>query len=431
LLASEWVRVKSELEDARRDSDAAQSALGRLVRQSSILEEAARRVLAIHGFGIDVDASLASTIRAQRTIVRTLVENLKTVADDLSTATGDFSRNSEQVVRIDRELESIAEETGLGHLGHRITVEKVQDARDVQRKFADLEDARRQVRLTRQALDALTGPWSTSLSTGEITREMSAVKEQVERRAHLEKIKTDSEAAMQMRAPQGSRAAEILADPDKTPDIIQILLDETLASIDEKDRERDDVLVTTGRLEKDLEGLVSQSDLPDIQQQREQADTDRRNIAIRGAALLLAQKIVSDVKDEVERANQPAVIRRASEIAVSITGGDWSGLVVTDDNQIAVGQNGAWMDQLALSAGARDVLRLCIRIAFAEHHAEKTGVALPLILDDPTSSVDENRAPRLFDVLAECSRRHQVIMMTHDPATVASATAVGATEVKI
>ena len=148
-------------------------------------------------------------------------------------------------------------------------------------------------------------------------------------------------------------------------------------------------------------------------------------------SLLLAEKLVSDVKDEVERANQPAVIKRVSEIAVAITGGAWSGVVVTDEGEIAVSQEGGWMDQLALSAGARDVLRLCVRMAFAEHHAEKTGVALPLILDDPTSSVDAFRAPRLFDVLADFSHRHQVILMTHDSATVALAIAVGATEVKL
>ena len=152
---------------------------------------------------------------------------------------------------------------------------------------------------------------------------------------------------------------------------------------------------------------------------------------MRGAALLVAAKIVLDVKDEVERANQPAVIRRASDLAIAITGGQWTGLAIAEDRQIAAGQNGLWMDQVSLSAGARDVLRLCVRIAFAEHHAEKTGVALPLILDDPTASVDSSRAPRLFDVLADFSTRHQVILMTHDPVTVEHAMSVGATVVNL
>lgn len=106
-------------------------------------------------------------------------------------------------------------------------------------------------------------------------------------------------------------------------------------------------------------------------------------------------------------------------------------IVTDEDGEIAVGQNGLWMDQVSLSAGARVVLRLCVRIAFAEHHAEKTGVALPLILDDPSASVDDARAPQLFEVLADFSTRHQVILMTHDPVTTERALSVGAAVVHL
>jgi uncharacterized protein YhaN len=94
-------------------------------------------------------------------------------------------------------------------------------------------------------------------------------------------------------------------------------------------------------------------------------------------------------------------------------------------------QDGQWILEDAMSAGARDVLRLSIRLAAARAHSQSRGVALPLILDDPTASIDKNRCPRLFEVLKEFAEDFQIILMTHDSAIVDLAVAAGATEVSL
>ena len=430
-LAQDWVRTKDALDRARTSRDSSESALSRHTGRMTGLEETAHRVLAQHGFDPAVHAEIASTIRSQRTLIADLARQERQSRQDISGAEDARVRSQETVQRMNNELAAIAAEIGLGHLGDRLTGEKVQQARDIQRKTAELGIALAEARSARQSLEELAGPWSVGMSTGEITVEMSVVAGQVKKRSEVEATWSDSEKTIRTRAPQGSRAATILADPGMTPDVIRVRISHLEETIGTKEEERDAALIRTGGLKKTLDDLAGESDLPLVQQELDQANADLHDIAVRGAALLLAEKIVADVKDEVERANQPAVIRRASEIAVRITDGAWSGLVVAEDEQIVVAQNGTWMDQLSLSAGARDVLRLCIRIAFAEHHAEKTGLALPLILDDPTASVDGTRAPRLFDVLADFSLRHQVIVMTHDPGTVARAEQAGATRVDV
>ena len=69
------------------------------------------------------------------------------------------------------------------------------------------------------------------------------------------------------------------------------------------------------------------------------------------------------------------------------------------------------LDQ-ALSAGARDQLRLALRIAICEYLA-RGGDRLPLLFDDPLATSDEERTLRLLRTLAEAVRSgHQVVVLT-------------------
>ena len=177
---------------------------------------------------------------------------------------------------------------------------------------------------------------------------------------------------------------------------------------------------------KDLEKI---SDLPEVIHRKTQAEEDRRKYAVLGAAGFLARKIVADVRSQVE-SNHKELVEKSSEIANQITNGFWTS-IANDANGVRVLQDGQWILEDALSAGARDVLRLSIRLAAARAHSQSRGVALPLILDDPTASIDKDRCPRLFEVLKEFAEDFQIILMTHDSAIVDLAKAAGATEVSL
>ncbi|MFZ9016720.1 MAG: ATP-binding protein, partial [Ilumatobacteraceae bacterium] len=105
--------------------------------------------------------------------------------------------------------------------------------------------------------------------------------------------------------------------------------------------------------------------------------------------------------------------------------------VVDDDRQhfVVVRSDGARFAETQLSAGAMELLRLAVRVAVAESHGSKYGVALPLICDDPTGDIDGVRSPRVWAMLATVARDRQVIVFTHDDGTVELASSVGATTV--
>jgi uncharacterized protein YhaN len=143
--------------------------------------------------------------------------------------------------------------------------------------------------------------------------------------------------------------------------------------------------------------------------------------------------LVDEVKSEVERRNQPTIIRAAGELVSVVTGGEWQGIVVDDDAGVlkVMYRDGTTRAESALSSGARELLRLAVRVAVADAHADQTGVALPLICDDPTGDIDADRTPEIMRILARCAQSRQVILLTHDDNTVNAATAAGAVVVHL
>jgi uncharacterized protein YhaN len=93
-----------------------------------------------------------------------------------------------------------------------------------------------------------------------------------------------------------------------------------------------------------------------------------------------------------------------------------SGFQISDKLEISLHAGGerlaaARLDQ-ALSAGARDQVGLALRVAICEYLA-RGGERLPLVLDDPFASADDERAARLLATLGEIVRTgHPVVVLT-------------------
>ncbi|MBU6330554.1 MAG: hypothetical protein KGR18_11460, partial [Acidobacteria bacterium] len=79
-----------------------------------------------------------------------------------------------------------------------------------------------------------------------------------------------------------------------------------------------------------------------------------------------------------------------------------------------------------LSDGARSLMYLAMRLAFAADDTERRGVALPILCDDPLVHLDDTRRPGAIGLLADASRTNQVLLFTCDDATVALARDNGA-----
>jgi len=203
--------------------------------------------------------------------------------------------------------------------------------------------------------------------------------------------------------------------------------------IDELDRQVRGANEDVGAARAEMAELEKVADLPAILYQIDNAESELSGAVHSAIALRAAARIVEEVKAEVEQKNQPSIILAASRIVSAVTTGEWTRLVFDDEQQVlkVVYQDGTTRAAHALSAGATDLLRLAIRIAVADEHAQRHGVALPLLCDDPSGDVDFERTPRIIDTLLHASQIRQVVLFTHDDRTVNLAIKAGAVAVDL
>ncbi len=130
------------------------------------------------------------------------------------------------------------------------------------------------------------------------------------------------------------------------------------------------------------------------------------------ASLILEQQIEAYRKE-----NQAPVLGRAGELFSTLTLGSYAGLrdeldasgkpvllgVRPDDQEVAID---------GMSDGSRDQLYLALRMATLEQHLKK-GEPMPFVVDDILIGFDDHRTRVCLEVLAQLSRRIQVLLFTH------------------
>ncbi|CAB4886106.1 unannotated protein [freshwater metagenome] len=150
----------------------------------------------------------------------------------------------------------------------------------------------------------------------------------------------------------------------------------------------------------------------------------REHLAARTAATLLARVI-----DSYERDNQDPLVQQAQQLVQRVVSG-WGSLLFsrTSAGKPVIerdGPDGRLIDD-KLSDGARALLYLAIRLAFAERDAQRRGLHLPLICDDPLLHFDDQRSVAAVSMLAHVAQQHQVLMFTCEKAICELAEARGA-----
>ena len=202
-------------------------------------------------------------------------------------------------------------------------------------------------------------------------------------------------------------------------------------------------------LEDELEGIKSRiTDLEVKKRELESAEnrsveltlergarsTQVEKLLVRGLAHHLAATLLHDAAERHRTEQQPGLLMRTQELACEVA--DWTNVAVNPHapttrrstgtgNMLVDGPRGEYSDQ-RLSLGAQTLLYLALRLATVEEQAEARGVRLPLILDDVLVGLDDERAERCLDVLAEFSERHQMILLTCHESTKQRAKAAGA-----
>jgi energy-coupling factor transporter ATP-binding protein EcfA2 len=391
--------------------------------------EKAHKVLKAFGFNHELSLEQATGLRSERIALRELVQKINSAREDCQAIDKEIAKRNQSLSDVNDSLSQISVSTGISTANEKLTESialeflKIVGYRDQLRRLQKEQSGRL------GELEGFLGNWVINETFAQIQLKFDDAVALVKRRNDLRAQSEQSRQVMETSAPPGSSIAKLLGDED----INDTVITERLKAIN-KDLARleEEKTVITGNIalnKKTLGDLEKISDLPEVIHKKTQAREERRKYAMMGAAGFLARKIVGDVRSQVE-SNHKELVVQSSEIAHRITDGFWTS-IANDDNGVRVLQDGQWILEDALSAGARDVLRLSIRLAAARAHSQSRGVALPLILDDPTASLDKHRCPRLFEVLKEFAEDFQIILMTHDSAIVDLAVAAGATEVSL
>jgi uncharacterized protein YhaN len=133
--------------------------------------------------------------------------------------------------------------------------------------------------------------------------------------------------------------------------------------------------------------------------------------------LRLAVTILRAEVEQYRAKNQGPILKRASEMFAALTIESFAGLRTNFDETdkpvlVGVRPSGAEVGVEGMSGGTCDQLYLALRLASLENHLE-AHEPMPFVIDDILVNFDNSRSEATLRVLAEISKKTQIIFFTH------------------
>jgi uncharacterized protein YhaN len=190
---------------------------------------------------------------------------------------------------------------------------------------------------------------------------------------------------------------------------------------------RDELLATERRV-VEIAGQSPYAKLVEVRSRREQAEADCRREQIRMDALALLKETMLVTKDVILKAVSKPVQDRATSYLERVCGRPLASLRLTHDfclDSLLPAEIDGWEESVRvekMSVGEQEQIHLCTRLALAEELTRNERQFL--ILDDVLTATDDNRLPRICELLSEVASRMQVLLFTCHPERFASISAV-------
>ena len=205
-------------------------------------------------------------------------------------------------------------------------------------------------------------------------------------------------------------------------------------NITEMNAERDRHIARLTEINGEIKEKQAMEILPSLLLQMGECEESLEETSRDHKASELASAMLDEVMNRFERDNQDPLIQEAQQI-ISRVVPNWGSLMYSRDAAGKVlierdGTGGKLIDS-RLSDGGRSLLYLGIRLAFANKDAEKRGICLPLICDDPFIHFDDERTDASIKMFKSIAEQHQVILFTCEESTRDMARAQGAHIIEI
>jgi uncharacterized protein YhaN len=150
--------------------------------------------------------------------------------------------------------------------------------------------------------------------------------------------------------------------------------------------------------------------------QCESLTAELSGMAKRLAVLRMSSVLLNAAMEQHRKKNQTPVLSRASQVFSRLTCGAYSGLHADHDDRgpvlLATRASGESVSLAGLSEGTADQLYLALRIASLEEWVSRHE-PMPFIVDDILITFDDDRCRAALEVLAELSKKTQVLYFTH------------------
>jgi uncharacterized protein YhaN len=254
---------------------------------------------------------------------------------------------------------------------------------------------------------------------GASVAELPDIERLAERRDDLEKKRADLEIQLQKLA-AGSELASFISEAGQVdPDGLAADLERLAEHLERLGRDKAEINQTIGSERTMLEQMDGNSRAAESGQEAEDLRTKVRLDIEQYARLRLASAVLRAGIERYRKKAQGPVLGRASSLFSALTLGSFTELRVDlddHDDHVLKGIRGLGPDSVlgveSMSLGTADQLYLALRLATLESYLDRRE-PLPLIVDDILVQFDDARTRSALQVLAELSRRTQVLVFTH------------------
>ncbi|HUY00909.1 MAG TPA: hypothetical protein VMV49_15210, partial [Candidatus Deferrimicrobium sp.] len=207
---------------------------------------------------------------------------------------------------------------------------------------------------------------------------------------------------------------------------INSVLDEKKKSFDKKKydnliQEKDQISRKIGEVKKEIETLSNEiiptiesriSEMKNKLEELDEKETEQLREKKREVLIKMIRDFCREITPVLRQQKTTQISAKATEIFLDLIGnlGEFDGISITDNYDLYVTRYGMDEDITILSGGEQVISCLAIRLAIAEVLANQ-GL---ILLDEPTSHLDEGHVKDLVEVFELYSPARQIITVTHD-----------------
>ena len=227
------------------------------------------------------------------------------------------------------------------------------------------------------------------------------------------------ERGIEQRVGQGDEADKLLEEL-RGGDVTgwQAAADDAARRLEELEDQYQKAIEVRKEVQDERSALEISADIPRIEGQLQQAETELDELIDRWRTLTVTQALVKQTLGEFVKNRQPQVLLDAGTSFRQVTDGAYERVLQAEDGEKLMVQaaSGETKAPEQLSRGTLEQLYLCLRLGLAEEYAKRS-LPVPLILDDILVNFDPQRKRRVAQILLDFAEQHQVLMLTCHPDT--------------